>query len=203
MDSFPIWTQGLLLSSSFSLSLPRPGNSKFFPSLTFRLCPRVWCTLSLRMIFRQFEGLFPMPVYFEVGVPQTFAWTLLSRYITSCPGGNKPIEWNVSGVCDLICILFSLRLTLDRSSLPCTSSTGLPALMSASNRKLTPTEALVSISHYTKMILSAWRMICFSPSYHTQSNCTHVPWNAGWAILGSSRILRWALQPDDQGRSSG
>lgn len=51
-----------------------------------------------------------MPVYFEVGVPQAFSWTLLSRYITSCPGENKPIEWNVSGVCGLICILFSLRL---------------------------------------------------------------------------------------------
>lgn len=48
------------------------------------------------MIFRQFEGLFPMPVYFEVGVPQNFAWTLLSRYITSCPSENKPLEWNVS-----------------------------------------------------------------------------------------------------------
>lgn len=150
MDSFPIWTQGLLLSSSFSLSLPRLGNSKFLSSLNFCLRPRVWWTLSLRMIFRQFEGLFPMPVYFEVGVPQTFAWTLLSRYITSCPGENKPIEWNVSGVCRLISF-FSLRLTLfrDRSSLLCTSSTGLPALMSASNRRLTPTEALVSIGHYT------------------------------------------------------
>lgn len=48
------------------------------------------------MIFRQFEGLFPMPVYFEVGVPQSFAWHLLSRYITSCPSENKPIQWNVS-----------------------------------------------------------------------------------------------------------
>ncbi|OXG26218.1 hypothetical protein C360_06819 [Cryptococcus neoformans Bt15] len=48
-----------------------------------------------QMIFRQFEGLFPMPVYFEVGVPQSFAWHLLSRYITSCPSENKPIQWNV------------------------------------------------------------------------------------------------------------
>ncbi|KAE8165249.1 hypothetical protein BDV40DRAFT_286258 [Aspergillus tamarii] len=42
-----------------------------------------------QMIFRQFEGLFPMPVWFEVGVPQPWAWTLLAPYISSCPE-NRP-----------------------------------------------------------------------------------------------------------------
>ncbi|EPQ57188.1 hypothetical protein GLOTRDRAFT_120491 [Gloeophyllum trabeum ATCC 11539] len=46
-----------------------------------------------QMIFRQFEGLFPMPVYFETGITQSMAWTLLSRYITHCPEENPRIEW--------------------------------------------------------------------------------------------------------------
>ncbi|KAH8552939.1 Rds1 protein [Umbelopsis sp. PMI_123] len=44
-----------------------------------------------QMIFRQFEGLFPMPVWFETGITQSMAWTLLSRYIKSCPEGNPRI----------------------------------------------------------------------------------------------------------------
>lgn len=42
---------------------------------------------------QQFEGLFPMPVWFEVGVPQSFAWTLLAPYIKSCPAGNPRLPW--------------------------------------------------------------------------------------------------------------
>jgi hypothetical protein len=44
-----------------------------------------------QMIFRQFQGLFPMPVYFEVGIPQAFAWTLLAPYITECPAGSSKL----------------------------------------------------------------------------------------------------------------
>lgn len=103
------------------------------------------------MIFRQFEGLFPMPVYFEVGVPQSFAWHLLSRYITSCPSENKPIQWNVSVESAVsFASFFPLRLTLfsNRFTLPSKSSTDLLALTLASKRRLTPAEALVSIAHY-------------------------------------------------------
>ncbi|KAI5816477.1 stress response protein Rds1 [Pyronema omphalodes] len=46
-----------------------------------------------QMIFRQFEGLFPMPVWFETGVPQSFAWTLLAPYIKSCPAENPRLAW--------------------------------------------------------------------------------------------------------------
>lgn len=46
-----------------------------------------------QMIFRQFEGLFPMPVWFEVGVPQSWAWTLLSPYISSCPDNQTRLAW--------------------------------------------------------------------------------------------------------------
>lgn len=46
-----------------------------------------------QLIFRQFEGLFPMPVWFEVGIPQSWAWTLLAPYISSCPAGQKQLIW--------------------------------------------------------------------------------------------------------------
>ncbi|KAJ6101911.1 Protein rds1 [Penicillium sp. IBT 16267x] len=46
-----------------------------------------------QMIFRQFEGLFPMPVWFEVGVPQSWAWTLLAPYISSCPANETRLVW--------------------------------------------------------------------------------------------------------------
>ena len=38
-----------------------------------------------QLIFRQFQGLPPFPVDFETGIPQSYAWTLLSPYIKSCP----------------------------------------------------------------------------------------------------------------------
>ncbi|KAF8909800.1 Rds1 protein [Gymnopilus junonius] len=46
-----------------------------------------------QMIFRQFEGLFPMPVWFEVGITQSMAWTLLAPYLVSCPAENPRIIW--------------------------------------------------------------------------------------------------------------
>ena len=46
-----------------------------------------------QMIFRQFEGLFPMPVWFETAVPQSWAWTLLAPYISSCPANQTRLAW--------------------------------------------------------------------------------------------------------------
>ncbi|KAI1809707.1 hypothetical protein GGS20DRAFT_264391 [Poronia punctata] len=46
-----------------------------------------------QMIFRQFEGLFPMPEWFEVGIPQSWAWTLLAPYISSCPENQTRLIW--------------------------------------------------------------------------------------------------------------
>lgn len=46
-----------------------------------------------QMIFRQFEGLFPMPIWFEVGVPQSWAWSLLAPYISSCPVDQTRLAW--------------------------------------------------------------------------------------------------------------
>lgn len=46
-----------------------------------------------QMIFRQFNGQFPMPVWFETGIPQSWAWTLLAPYISSCPAGTQQLIW--------------------------------------------------------------------------------------------------------------
>ena len=46
-----------------------------------------------QMIFRQFDGLFPMPVWFEIGIPQSWAWTLLAPYISSCPENQTRLAW--------------------------------------------------------------------------------------------------------------
>lgn len=46
-----------------------------------------------QFIFRQFQGLSPMPYDFIAGVPQAWAWTLLAPYVTSCPAENPYIEF--------------------------------------------------------------------------------------------------------------
>lgn len=34
-----------------------------------------------------------MPVWFETGIPQSWAWTLLAPYISSCPADSKRLAW--------------------------------------------------------------------------------------------------------------
>lgn len=46
-----------------------------------------------QMTFRQFDGLFPMPVWFETGIPQSWAWTLLAPYIAYCPENQTRLAW--------------------------------------------------------------------------------------------------------------
>lgn len=48
-----------------------------------------------QMIFRQFAGAFPMPVYFETGISQAMSWSFLNRYIISCPEGNPRVDWPI------------------------------------------------------------------------------------------------------------
>jgi len=47
------------------------------------------------MIFRQFSGAHPMPVFFETGISQSMAWTLLSKYIIGCPDSNPRVGWQI------------------------------------------------------------------------------------------------------------
>lgn len=45
--------------------------------------------------FRQWEGINSIDVWFEAGIPQTYAWTLLSPYIVSCPSQNEALQWTI------------------------------------------------------------------------------------------------------------
>lgn len=46
-----------------------------------------------QMSFRQMSGLHPMPVWFETGIPQSWAWTYLAPYISSCPASITRLAW--------------------------------------------------------------------------------------------------------------
>jgi hypothetical protein len=46
-----------------------------------------------QMSFRQMLGLHPMPVWFETGIPQSWAWSYLAPYISSCPENNTRLAW--------------------------------------------------------------------------------------------------------------
>lgn len=46
-----------------------------------------------QMIFRQMSGLHPMPVFFETGIPQSWAWSYLAPYISSCPENQTRLAW--------------------------------------------------------------------------------------------------------------
>ncbi|KAK6003691.1 hypothetical protein QM012_009462 [Aureobasidium pullulans] len=46
-----------------------------------------------QMIFRQMSGLFPMDVWFETGIPQSWSWSLLAPYISSCPENTTRLAW--------------------------------------------------------------------------------------------------------------
>ncbi|KAL1301835.1 hypothetical protein AAFC00_006020 [Neodothiora populina] len=46
-----------------------------------------------QLIFRQMSGLFPMPVWFETGIPQSWSWSYLAPYISSCPENTTRLAW--------------------------------------------------------------------------------------------------------------
>ncbi|KAH9935647.1 Rds1 protein [Fomitopsis serialis] len=45
------------------------------------------------MIFRQFEGIFPMPFWFNPAITQSMQWTLMAPYIVGCPDDNARVEF--------------------------------------------------------------------------------------------------------------
>jgi hypothetical protein len=51
-----------------------------------------------QMIFRQFQGLFSMPVNFIVAVPQSWQWTLLAPDIAWCPANQTRLVWQNNNV---------------------------------------------------------------------------------------------------------
>ncbi|KAK4688958.1 hypothetical protein P7C73_g1170, partial [Tremellales sp. Uapishka_1] len=76
-----------------------------------------------QMVFRQFSGAHPMPVYFETGISQSMSWSLLNRYIVECPAGNPNITWqsfpflSVTNEPDLLQAGYLANITHNRTSL--------------------------------------------------------------------------------------
>ncbi|WVN90225.1 uncharacterized protein L203_105461 [Cryptococcus depauperatus CBS 7841] len=76
-----------------------------------------------QMIFRQFSGAHPMPVYFETGISQSMAWSLLQHYLVTCPAENPRIEWqifpnlNVNNDANLLVDGYLAAITHNRTSL--------------------------------------------------------------------------------------
>lgn len=46
-----------------------------------------------QMVFRQFGGQFPIPEWHTVGIPQSWAWTFLAPFISSCPANQTRLVW--------------------------------------------------------------------------------------------------------------
>ncbi|KAJ3040736.1 hypothetical protein HDV00_010492 [Rhizophlyctis rosea] len=76
-----------------------------------------------QLIFRQLEGLFPMPEWFEPGIPQSWAWTLLAPWIKSCPEKNEKLIWqnfpalNITNNPDPTNPFFTARVSTNRTAL--------------------------------------------------------------------------------------
>ncbi|CCM01932.1 uncharacterized protein FIBRA_04005 [Fibroporia radiculosa] len=45
------------------------------------------------MIFRQLQGIFPMPFAFNPAITQSMQWTLIAPFIVSCPAENNRVEF--------------------------------------------------------------------------------------------------------------
>ena len=46
-----------------------------------------------QLTFRQMLGVPPQPEWFETGIPQSWAWTYLAQYISSCPANQTRLAW--------------------------------------------------------------------------------------------------------------
>lgn len=47
-----------------------------------------------QLIFRQIEGLFPIPIWFQSAIPQSWGWSLIAPFISSCPASQRLVWQN-------------------------------------------------------------------------------------------------------------
>ncbi|GAO51294.1 hypothetical protein SAICODRAFT_158097 [Saitoella complicata NRRL Y-17804] len=118
-----------------------------------------------QMIFRQFEGLFPMPFYFTTGIPQSWAWTLLQPYIVECPLENPHID-------------FAIHPTLNVLNNPNATLFGGNASVSTNT---------TALSYPGREVVFSWdapgKVAGYNQSqelYHTTGNATCPPRFAAW-----------------------
>ncbi|KAM0790550.1 hypothetical protein ACM66B_004419 [Microbotryomycetes sp. NB124-2] len=92
--------QDALMFSQFVTRWGESGVLGFLPHMDSRpnaqiLLQAITTESRQEMVIRQLLGLFPMPVWFESGVPQAFAWTLQQRYVKDCPENNPRIQFQI------------------------------------------------------------------------------------------------------------
>jgi hypothetical protein len=114
-----------------------------------------------QMIFRQFAGLFPMPVWFETGIPQSWAWTLLAPYISSCPANSKRLAWQNFPALNVLNQPNSARRNATQTGFnetagfgPAAPSSDVPAAESCIGNNVTGFDCSASISQNRSIPLS-------------------------------------------------
>ncbi|KAM0790551.1 hypothetical protein ACM66B_004420 [Microbotryomycetes sp. NB124-2] len=100
--SYPNFTsvQDALMFAQFVTRWGESGVLGFLPHMDSRpnaqiLLQSITTESRQEMAMRQLLGLHPMPVWFESGVPQAFAWTLQQRYLKDCPENNPRIQFQI------------------------------------------------------------------------------------------------------------
>jgi hypothetical protein len=114
-----------------------------------------------QLIFRQFAGLFPMPVWFETGIPQSWAWTLLAPYISECPADSKRLVWQNFPALTVLNQPNSARWNATQTGLnettgfgPAAPSSDVPANETCIGRNITGFDCSASISQNRSIPLS-------------------------------------------------
>ncbi|PGH20068.1 hypothetical protein AJ80_03718 [Polytolypa hystricis UAMH7299] len=154
----------------FSQKIARIGESSvygFLPHLDSRaaaslLLQSIAVEARQQVIFRQFMGLFPMPVWFEVGVPQSWAWTLLAPYISSCPADQTRLAWQNFPALTIVNqpnpVLTNGSMAFNQTISPGTNtlnSTGIPSNQSCVNATTPLADCKAAISSNRTIPLSA------------------------------------------------
>ncbi|GJE92284.1 ferritin-like domain-containing protein [Phanerochaete sordida] len=128
----------------FSMRITRLGESGTFGFLE-HLDSRASASLLLEaistesrqeMIFRQLEGLFPMPFWFTPAITQSMQWSYLAPYISSCPSTNPMIQWqnfpslNVTNAPNVTALLNGTQPTISNNESTPISQPGTELMLS-------------------------------------------------------------------------
>lgn len=151
-----------------------------------------------QMIFRQFAGAFPMPVWFESGISQSMAWTLLSPYLVSCPASNPRIEWAifptlyVNNNPNLTSPAFNSSVSTNRTAFVTPNVTQLQVTWDAPKSNISYNQSYSSvIGHNLTNYTGTENLTCV---FIAQLNATNVPLvrtgnNSGYCTVPSGNVF--------------
>lgn len=191
----------------FSQKLTRFGESGvygFLPHLDSResaqlLLQSITTEARQQMVFRQFQGLFPMPVWFEVAIPQSWAWTLIAPYIASCPANQTRLAWQNFPALTIVnepnSLVSNVSVQLGNSTAPISSGTNvlnaslIPHQLSCRNSSCTPAvthNRSVPLSWAGKPLILQWE----APGKAVGPNNSYVT----ATTAGAPRYVAWVTQ---------